>query len=364
MKIAFTYLTAYKGTGGIEKFNRSFIAAIRETEPAVQLVSLHDSKDVPGDVPVHAFNGRLLPYLRKVFAILRETDVLFVGHVNLWVVILLGKFLKPRLKVVLIAHGIDVWNPMPVWKKKALVKADHILAVSSYTRQRILDIFDVAPDKVSVFHNTIGYEMRTKPTLAPAARLREKFGFSATDRVVLTVARLSSGEAYKGYDKVIAALPEVRKLIPSVRYVILGKYDEGEKQRVDALIMTHGVQDLVRLAGYVDDEVLQAYYNLSDAFVMPSLHEGFGIVFIEAMAYGLPVVAGNKDGSVDALDHGRLGTLVDPENPEEVREAICACLADPTQADMEHRLKRQHDVYETFGYDRFVENLKTILQTI
>ena len=68
------------------------------------------------------------------------------------------------------------------------------------------------------------------------------------------------------------------------------------------------------LTGYIEDKELTDHYLLADVFVMPSTQEGFGIVFLEALVCGLPVIAGNKDGSVDALLNGKLGKLIDPDN--------------------------------------------------
>ena len=78
-------------------------------------------------------------------------------------------------------------------------------------------------------------------------------------------------------------------------------------------------------------EELPDYFRLADVFVMPSTGEGFGIVFLEAMATGVRVIAGNQDGSRDALCDGALGTLVDPENCEELASAIQAALDNPAR---------------------------------
>ncbi len=80
------------------------------------------------------------------------------------------------------------------------------------------------------------------------------------------------------------------------------------------------------LAGYIPEEELNDHYNLCDVFAMPSKGEGFGIVFLEAMACGKPVLAGNKDGSVDALLGGKLGALVDPDDVAQIAETLIAIL--------------------------------------
>jgi glycosyltransferase involved in cell wall biosynthesis len=83
-----------------------------------------------------------------------------------------------------------------------------------------------------------------------------------------------------------------------------------------------GVGDSVTFCGFVADADLPAYYRLADLFVMPSRGEGFGIVFLEAMASGTPVLGGNQDGTVDALSDGALGALVDPQDPEGLADEL------------------------------------------
>ena len=116
------------------------------------------------------------------------------------------------------------------------------------------------------------------------------------------------------------------------------------------------------LTGFVHDEEVADHYLLADVFILPSLKEGFGIVFIEAMACGLPVVAGNKDGSVDALKNGELGTLVDPGNEAEILQALKSCLSGAVKnKGGQARKELQQKVYETFGFDTFKQNLQKAL---
>ena len=88
-----------------------------------------------------------------------------------------------------------------------------------------------------------------------------------------------------------------------------------------------GVAENVQFTGLVPAEELPDYFRLADVFVMPSTGEGFGIVFLEAMASGVRVIGGNRDGSVDALADGELGGAVDPDNEQELISAICAALS-------------------------------------
>lgn len=122
----------------------------------------------------------------------------------------------------------------------------------------------------------------------------------------------------------------LRPLTSDLRYLIVG--DGDDRPRFESLADELGVRELVIFAGKVPSEELCDHYNLCDLFAMPSTGEGFGIVFLEALACGKPVIAGSKDASRDALLDGELGVLVDPEDPRELRDAIVAILAEVERA--------------------------------
>ena len=122
--------------------------------------------------------------------------------------------------------------------------------------------------------------------------------------VLMTVARLWPGDIYKGVDVTIRALPQIAKAFPTVKYVVIGRGDD--QPRLAQLAIDLGVADRVVFAGFVPDEALIDHYRLADVYVMPS-KEGFGIVYLEAMACGVPVIAGDDDGSADPLQDGASG---------------------------------------------------------
>jgi len=123
---------------------------------------------------------------------------------------------------------------------------------------------------------------------------------------------------------VIAALPKILERIPDVSYLVVG--DGDDRQRLEELAQAIGVGHSIKFAGQVSHHELPDYFRLADVFVMPSTGEGFGIVLLEAAASGLPVIGGNRDGSVDALAEGAIGTLVDPDDAPQLVGAICNAL--------------------------------------
>jgi glycosyltransferase involved in cell wall biosynthesis len=186
--------------------------------------------------------------------------------------------------------------------------------------------------------------------------LLKRFGLKPDQPVLLTVGRLEPSEQYKGYDQILRALPAIRRAVPDVRYVIAGR--GPDRPRIEALIRELKLEGSVTLAGFVANQELCDFYNLCDVFAMPSKGEGFGIVFLEALACGKPVLAGNKDGSVDALLGGEIGVLIDPDNVAEIADALISMLTRQHPLTiLQHSDRLRARVIEAYGYDRFVSHL-------
>jgi phosphatidyl-myo-inositol dimannoside synthase len=215
---------------------------------------------------------------------------------------------------VLVAHGVEVDSSLSAKRLAALGAAEQVVAVSEWTRQRLLTLGVTPHERIAVLPNTYD-DCRFSPGEAPVG-LRQRYGIGEGQKVILTVARLVQSEGYKGYDRILEALPAVRAACGAVRYLIAGKGDD--RARLEAIARKLGVTEMVTFAGFVPDEELADHYRLADVFAMPSTGEGFGIVFLESMGCGTPVLGGNQDGSVDALDRGRLGKLVDPGSLESI----------------------------------------------
>jgi glycosyltransferase involved in cell wall biosynthesis len=229
----------------------------------------------------------------------------------------------------MLAHGIEVWGKMGWLKMMMLRKCDLILPVSNFTKQKMMQLHGLPQQKFCVLNNSLDPFLERPLTKEKDKSLLSRYGLQASDKILLTVARMADTELYKGYDRVIQSLPALVNQYAGIKYLLAGKYGSQEKIRLDALISHHGLSDVVKLTGYIPDEELAAHFNLADIFIMPSEKEGFGIVFIEAMFYGKPVIAGNKDGSVDALCNGEMGLLVDPANVDEIGAAVKKILDDP-----------------------------------
>ena len=331
-KVLFLTLRVFSATGGIEKVCRIMGKALYELGlqygGQVNIFALYGhsrftdgNKYFPQQI-IRGFNFKRIRFVLASLAAGRTSNVILLSHINLLLVGYLIKLIKPSARLILLAHGIEVWKPLPAWKRYILNRCDGILAVSTYTAKRTQMLHGMDAAKITVINNCLD-PLLEKPLTADAAdTLKQRYGLQNGQPVLLSVSRMVETEKYKGYDKVLAILPKLIKTHPALKYLLVGKYDENEKKRLDELVLASGIRDHVLFTGFVPDEEMAAHFGLADVFVMPSEKEGFGIVFIEAMFYGIPVIAGNKDGSTDALLHGELGTLVDTDEAGALLQAI------------------------------------------
>jgi phosphatidylinositol alpha-1,6-mannosyltransferase len=173
-----------------------------------------------------------------------------------------------------------------------------------------------------------------------AREVRSRLGLH-NNLVMLSIGRLVER---KGHDVALRAFARVLEDHPDLRYVVAG--DGPERDRLGRIAAQEGIEPYVVFCGSLPDTALPAYYAMADFFIMVSRHlvdrgdvEGFGIVYLEANAAGLPVIAGRSGGSSDAVEHGVNGLLIDdPLSVEEIARAISS-FCDDTEG--RQRLGRQ-----------------------
>jgi glycosyltransferase involved in cell wall biosynthesis len=358
----------YSSRGGIQCYSSFCLKAFQDIYPNSYFnIFLKQDTEVPLTTSnLHFRTTGHLPLLVRTpafasqligFGLLHCPQLIFSTHLNFSVA---AYFLKQLIGIPywVVAHGIEAWSIRNLTLQAALKYADQILAVSHYTRNRLLKEQNLNPNNVSVLPNTFD-QHRFQPAAKPAYLL-ERYQLQPNQPIILTVARLAKGEKYKGYDQILQVIPQIRQIIPNIHYMIVGKGDD--LPRIEQLTAQLGLQDCVTLAGFVPDEQLCDYYNLSDVFAMPSKGEGFGIVYLEALACGKPVLAGNQDGAIDALCYGELGALVNPDNLGEITETLIKILryAYPNSLIYQPEALRQK-VIDNFGFERFQQTLASLL---
>lgn len=215
----------------------------------------------------------------------------------------------------MLTYGKEVWQTLPDSQRQALAKADSIWTISRYSRDLLCESNRIEPQRVEILPCVVDGDRFTQGE--KSLTLIEKYGMQNSS-VLMTVARLWSGDIYKGVDVTIRALPQILLTYPDVKYLVIGRGDD--QTRLEALAKELGVADRVIFAGFVPKADLVDHYRLAKAYVMPS-REGFGIVYLEAMACGIPVIAGSGDGSADPLQDGLVGWQVPYRDPRAVATA-------------------------------------------
>jgi glycosyltransferase involved in cell wall biosynthesis len=324
---------AFGHRGGIAKFNRDLCQALSADPLSAQVTALprvtpvDPIEYVPPRVTYHPeAAGSKLTYawhtLRRTCNVQRATfNAVICGHINLLPVAAMASWLQGA-PLIVILHGIDAWDPHPSGLVRTLLtQVDAFVTVSQCTKDRFLEWAPLRADQGHVIPDCIDLE-----AYSPGPKrdeLLDRYGLH--DRtILLTLGRLSSDEQYKGHDEILEVLPDLADEMPDLSYLVCG--DGDDRPRLERKAERLGVADRTVFAGYVPEEEKEAHYRLADAFVMPGRGEGFGIVYLEAMACGVPVVASSADASKEAVRDGQLGVVVDPGDPEDLRRGIWEAL--------------------------------------
>ena len=324
---------AYGSQGGIAKFNRDWLEALC-TAPGVASVTALPRviSDEVGELPdrleyVTAAAGGKVAYLAALARVaLRPFDAVLCGHLYL---LPLAEVLARRYRapLVLTLHGLEAW-PRPAYaRRRAVSRVTAFVSVSDVTRQRFLEWADAPTEAGHVIPNCVDLSLYG-PGPKPDALL-DRYALRGRE-VLMTLGRLAGRDRHKGFDEVLEVLPALREDAPDLAYLIVG--DGPDRPRLEAKAAALGLRDHVVFAGYAHEGEKADHYRLADAYVMPSRGEGFGIVLLEAMASGLPVVASVADASREAVLDGALGDVVDPDDPESVRSGVRAALRRGTGA--------------------------------
>ncbi|MFG1797932.1 glycosyltransferase family 4 protein [Nocardia sp. NPDC049149] len=238
-------------------------------------------------------------------------------------------------RILASTHGHEVgWSMLPAARQALRQIGEHtdvVTYVSKYTRRRFASAFG---RNASLEYLPPGVDTDTfRPDPAARAELRARYGLD--DRP--TILCLSRLVPRKGQDALIVAMLEIRNRVPGATLVIAGGGPYEEKLRELAIAV--GVADDVMFIGRVPSGELAAHHTLADVFAMPCRTrgagldvEGLGIVYLEASASGVPVVAGRSGGAPETVIEGETGRVVDGRSVEQITDALVDILSDPAAA--------------------------------
>lgn len=322
MKILLLTTEAFGGVGGIAQYNRDLVKALSDNNDVIKVDVIARKISRPIEqvgAKVKLLNKVSLNKINFTIecfkSISANYDVIICGHINLLSISLILKILT-NSPIVLLAYGIEVWDSNFL-KKIFLKLVDSIWIISSFTKKRMNSwaglpesVYQVLPNAINL--NDYGLGEKRKDLVI-------RYGLN-NRKVILTLGRLNSTEKYKGHDEILELMPDLIEEYYDLLYLVAGSGDDEMRLQKKAKML--GLDKHVVFAGFIDENEKADVLRLADAFVMPSSGEGFGFVFLEALACGIPVVGSAIDGSKEALLDGRLGRLVIPTERESLKNAI------------------------------------------
>jgi glycosyltransferase involved in cell wall biosynthesis len=279
------------------------------------------------------------------YLLTHKYDWIIFGHVSLSPLSLLTRLLNSEVKIGVVTYGIEVWRPLSMPQRRALRQADLVLAISDYTKAELIKHSAIPEEKIKIFPCTLDPYWKVISSVT---------SLECTPPVLLSVTRMNKEDRYKGIDSVIKSIPTIVSKAGPVEYRVIGQGDDVPRLR--ALAAGLGVARYVKFMGGVSDVELREQYQRCSLFVMPSKKEGFGIVFLEAMAYGKPVVGGAHGGTPSVVKAGETGLLIDGSDIAAIADSITQLLHDKAMRERLGQAGRQR-LLDKFTFDKFEHNL-------
>lgn len=342
----------FREAGGIQTYGRNLVEALRQTGAQPLVLSLNDqTADLAAlraqNVDCAGFGRSRAAFAARAIAIARHNapSHVWIAHRNF---LALAPFVRNSAsRIFLLVYGIDAWPPLSRTERWALRAVDRVLAISPYTAACIRHAgHDGA---VELLPCSLPHDWVFAEPVAP--------DWSEPYRI-LSVSRLALPDRYKGIDHTIEALARLTRQGVHATLDVVG---EGpDKDRLQSIARREQVEDRVRLLGRVDDDRLRELYRECDLFVLPSGAEGFGIVYLEALAAGRPVIAGEAGGVPYVIRQGETGWLVPPGRPDALARSIADRLGDP-QGSLRVADRGRRMVMEEFSHRAFAARVADLV---
>jgi len=351
-----------RSIGGTEIATLNIATELVKRGHEVHVITIGDKElkgDKKGDFYTHYIQLGVAPktslwgaisYAVKAFAQIRRINPDIVHAQRFYregLAAFLAKLLNKK-RYCIWCRGSDVYLP---WRFKGLAlklflgQADAVIALTQDMRGKIRQTYH---RDASVIPN--GIDLRRFEQLSCRSKVK-----SAPNGVktLLFVGRL---HRIKGVAYLIEAMTTIIKRNPKARLLLVG--DGEERQNLENLVTKLGLTKYVTFIGKVPNEKVPQYIAASDVFVLPSLSEGFGIVLLEAMACGLPIVATNVGGIPEIVQDGENGFLVEPENPEGIAQKVLTLLEND---DLRRRISQNNlEKAKNYSWEAAVDKLEKV----
>jgi phosphatidyl-myo-inositol dimannoside synthase len=353
--------------GGVQRVGRHMAAVLTEFASSrgmeCRLLSLNDSPELHR----MTLGGREFVFtgcdrakgrftVTALRAARRKAKLVLAAHPNLGPVVQAMRVVAPRLKSIICTHGVEVWEPLSGLRRRALRHANLVLAPSRDTADHVASQQQVARERIRVLHWAL--DPQFEALLAAGSQTAPPANFPR-GRVILTVGRWLATERYKGMDTLITALPRLLTRWPELQLALVGAGDD--RAWLEELTEKNGVHRHVHFLSGLSSAELAACYSACEIFALPSRGEGFGLVYLEAMARGKPVIGGAHGGTPEIIEDGVSGYLVPHGDPLYLATCIETLLADPVHAKEMGARGRQRVEHE-FRFNAFAKSFKKILR--
>jgi phosphatidylinositol alpha-1,6-mannosyltransferase len=288
----------------------------------------------------------------------RRAKLVVAGHPFLAPVTQAMRLAAPRMKSLVCAHGVEVWEPLPALRRRALRGANLIITPTADTAGHLATQQQIPRERVRVLPWALDPEFEALAATSSPAALPANF---PQGRVILSVGRWMANERYKGMDTLISALPRLLHEWTELQLVVVG---EGDDQAwLERIADGCGVRRRVHFLSGLTYPQLSACYSACEIFALPSRGEGFGLVYLEAMARGKPVIGGAHGGAPEVIDDGQTGYLVQHGDVPQLATSIETLLADPALA-REMGARGRERINRDFKFNLFAKSLKKILREL
>jgi glycosyltransferase involved in cell wall biosynthesis len=355
--------------GGIQRAGRHLAFVLSEYAAAhnmeYRILSLNDTQELHRMriaerefVFTGAARGKARFAATAMRAARRRPKLVLAAHPNLAPIVTAMKVLAPGMKSIVCTHGVEVWEPLSLVRRRALCRANLVLAPSRATAEFLESLQHVSPKHIRVLPWALDPDFDTLAATNRPGKLPAAF---PSGPVILTVGRWLVTERYKGMDTIILALPRLLLRWPDLQLALVGSGDD--RQWLEAIARESGVRLHVHFLSDLSYTELSACYAASEIFALPSRGEGFGFVYLEAMARSRPVIGGAHGGAPEIIQDGVTGYLVQHGDAAQLATSIDTILSNPELARQMGQRGRER-VDKDFRFSVFAKAFKKIIKDL
>ena len=245
-----------------------------------------------------------------------------------------------------------------IFEEKMQQRSRKLIAVSDFTRRELTQYYGISEEKIRVIHNGVD-TVKFQPA-ADKRKVKAELGFNPDDIAIVSVGRLY---ARKGLFTLIESMPAVLRKFPSAKFIISGKGQSNEMNKLVNHAQRLGVKDSIIFTGYFPDKKLPKLYQAADVFAFSTFYEHHPFAVLEALSTGLPVVTTNVGGIPETISDSKDGFMCQPFNPKQFSDRILYLLEHPASA-KEMGFQARKTIEERFDWRIIVKKVLAVYNEV